>query len=104
MIAIAPLTQMTPFRHSVRLRPNAVNMRKHNVILGSLPALVLFAALTVAQTAEPKHEPDVLYVPTTEEAAPALAAEISQVSWTERLPSCKGSAAQAAAPLPSLRA
>jgi SAM-dependent methyltransferase len=47
-------------------------MRKHNVILGSLPALVLFASLTLAQTAQPKHEPDVPYVPTTEEAVKAM--------------------------------
>src|SRR5260370_34438439 len=47
-------------------------MRKHHVILGSLPALVLFGSLTVAQTAQPKHEPDVPYVPTTEEAVKAM--------------------------------
>src|SRR5260370_3756535 len=47
-------------------------MRKHHVILGSLPALVLFGSLTVAQTAQPKHEPDVTYVPTTEEAVKAM--------------------------------
>jgi SAM-dependent methyltransferase len=47
-------------------------MRKHNVILGGLPALILFASLTVAQTAQPKHELDVPYVPTTEEAVKAM--------------------------------
>jgi cyclopropane fatty-acyl-phospholipid synthase-like methyltransferase len=47
-------------------------MRKHHVILGSLPALVLFGSLAVAQTAQPKHEPDVPYVPTTEEAVKAM--------------------------------
>src|SRR5215469_9951845 len=49
-----------------------VTMRKHSVILGNLLALVLFASLTVAQTAQPKHEPDVPYVPTTEEAVKAM--------------------------------
>jgi SAM-dependent methyltransferase len=47
-------------------------MGKHKVILGSLSAVVLFASLTVAQTAQPKHEPDVPYVPTTEEAVKAM--------------------------------
>ena len=47
-------------------------MRKHNVILGSLSALVLVASLTLAQTAQPKHAPDVPYVPTTEEAVKAM--------------------------------
>jgi SAM-dependent methyltransferase len=47
-------------------------MRKHNVILGGLSALVLFASFAVAQTAQPKHEPDVPYVPTTEKAVKAM--------------------------------
>jgi SAM-dependent methyltransferase len=47
-------------------------MRKPNVILGSLAAMVLFAFLATAQTARPKHEPDVPYVPTTEEAVKAM--------------------------------
>jgi SAM-dependent methyltransferase len=33
-----------------------------------LAVLVFFTSLAVAQTAQPKHEPDVPYVPTTEEA------------------------------------
>jgi predicted RNA methylase len=47
-------------------------MRKHSMILGSLTALVLFTSIAVAQTAQPKHEPDVPYVPTTEEAVKAM--------------------------------
>jgi hypothetical protein len=47
-------------------------MRKRNLIVGSLSALVLFASLVVAQTAQPKHELDVPYVPTTEEAVKAM--------------------------------
>jgi predicted RNA methylase len=46
-------------------------MRKRNLIVGRLSALVL-AFLVVAQTAQPKHEPDVPYVPTTEEAVKAM--------------------------------
>jgi SAM-dependent methyltransferase len=47
-------------------------MRKYHIVLGSLAALVLFGSLAVAQTAQPKHEPDVPYVPTTEEAVTAM--------------------------------
>ena len=48
-------------------------MRTHNPILyHSFAALVLFTSLTVAQTSQPKHEPDVPYVPTTEEAVKAM--------------------------------
>ena len=45
-------------------------MRKHNPILrGSFGTLVLLASFAVAQ---PKHEPDVPYLPTTEEAVNAM--------------------------------
>jgi SAM-dependent methyltransferase len=45
-------------------------MRKHNPNLCcSLAVLVLFTSLAVAQ---PKHDPDVPYVPTTEEAVKAM--------------------------------
>jgi SAM-dependent methyltransferase len=48
-------------------------MRNHNPNLCcSLAVLVLFTSLAVAQTAQPKHEPDVPYVPTTEEAVKAM--------------------------------
>jgi SAM-dependent methyltransferase len=48
-------------------------MRKHNPnFCGSLAVLVLFTSLAVAQTAQPKHDPDVPYVPTTEEAVKAM--------------------------------
>jgi predicted RNA methylase len=48
-------------------------MRKHNPIPRySFAALVLFTSLAVAQTAQPKHELDVPYVPTTEEAVKAM--------------------------------
>jgi SAM-dependent methyltransferase len=48
-------------------------MRKHNPIFcGSFAVLVLFASLATAQTRQPKHDPDVPYVPTTEEAVKAM--------------------------------
>jgi ribosomal protein L11 methylase PrmA len=48
-------------------------MRKHKSNLCcSLAGLVLFTSLAAAQTAQPKHEPDVPYVPTTEEAVKAM--------------------------------
>jgi SAM-dependent methyltransferase len=48
-------------------------MRNHNPILcGSFAALALFTSLAVAQSTQPKHEPDVPYVPTTEEAVKAM--------------------------------
>jgi len=48
-------------------------MRKHNPNLCcSLAVLVLFTSLAVAQTAQLKHDPDVPYVPTTEEAVTAM--------------------------------
>jgi len=45
-------------------------MRVHRV--GSFAILVLFASLAVAQTSRPKHQVDVPYVPTTEEAVKAM--------------------------------
>jgi SAM-dependent methyltransferase len=48
-------------------------MRNHKAILcGSFAALVLFTSLAVAQTSQPKHQVDVPYVPTTEEAVKAM--------------------------------
>ena len=48
-------------------------MRKHNpIIFGSFTVWVLFTFIAIAQTAQPKHEPDVPYVPTTEEAVKAM--------------------------------
>ena len=48
-------------------------MRKQNRIpRRSFAVLVLFTSLAVAQTAQPKHDPDVPYVPTTEEAVKAM--------------------------------
>src|SRR3979490_40655 len=47
-------------------------MRKHNTILCSFAALVLFTSLAVAQTTPPKHQLDVPYVPPTEEAVKAM--------------------------------
>jgi SAM-dependent methyltransferase len=47
-------------------------MRFHKVSLRSFAALVLFASFTVAQTSQPKHQLDVPYVPTTEEAVKAM--------------------------------
>jgi len=47
-------------------------MRKLDTILGSFAVLVLFTSLAGAQTAQPKHELDVPYVPTTDEAVKAM--------------------------------
>jgi hypothetical protein len=48
-------------------------MLNHNPALySSFAALALFTSLAVAQTSQPKHEPDVPYVPTTEEAVKAM--------------------------------
>ncbi len=47
-------------------------MRFHKVGVRSFAALVLFTAFTVAQTSPPKHQLDVPYVPTTEEAVKAM--------------------------------
>ena len=47
-------------------------MRFHKVSLRSFAALVLFASFTVAQTSQSKHQLDVPYVPTTEEAVKAM--------------------------------
>lgn len=46
-------------------------MRLHTMVL-SLALLVLLAPLTLPQTAPPKHQLDVPYVPTTEEAVKAM--------------------------------
>ena len=47
-------------------------MRFHKLTVCSLALLVLFTSLTVAQTRQPKHQVDVPYVPTTEEAVKAM--------------------------------
>jgi predicted RNA methylase len=47
-------------------------MRKNHTILCGSAALVLFTSLAVAQTSQPKHDLDVPYVPTTEEAVKAM--------------------------------
>src|SRR5437016_3826982 len=47
-------------------------MRFHKSTVRSFAALVLFASLAVAQTSQPKHQLDVPYVPTTEEAVKAM--------------------------------
>jgi len=47
-------------------------MSFHKVSLRSFAALVLFASFTVAQTSQSKHQLDVPYVPTTEEAVKAM--------------------------------
>jgi SAM-dependent methyltransferase len=47
-------------------------MRNHKPILRGVLALVLFTSFAAAQTAQPKHAPDVPYVPTTEEAVKAM--------------------------------
>ena len=47
-------------------------MRNHKPILRGVLALVLFTSLAAAQTAQPKHAPDVPYVPTTEAAVKAM--------------------------------
>ena len=47
-------------------------MRFHKMTVRSFAALVLFASFAVAQTSQPKHQLDVPYVPTTEEAVKAM--------------------------------
>ena len=48
-------------------------MRKHNLMFcGSFALLALFGSLATAQSSQPKHEPDVPYVPTTKEAVKAM--------------------------------
>jgi len=47
-------------------------MRFHKIGVRSFAALVLFAAFSAAQTSQPKHQLDVPYVPTTEEAVTAM--------------------------------
>ena len=47
-------------------------MRFHKLTVCSLAALFLFTSLTVAQTRQTKHQVDVPYVPTTEEAVKAM--------------------------------
>jgi 2-polyprenyl-3-methyl-5-hydroxy-6-metoxy-1,4-benzoquinol methylase len=65
----APLHYLLERRE--RIRPET--MRNHNTNLCcSLAALVLFTSLAIAQTAQPKHEPDVPYVPTAEEEVKAM--------------------------------
>jgi precorrin-6B methylase 2 len=46
-------------------------MRKTTICYSSV-LLILFLSLAVAQTSQPKHEPDVPFVPTTEEAVKAM--------------------------------
>ena len=58
-------------------------MRNHNTILcGSFAALALFTSLAVAQTSRPKHQVDVPYVPTTEEAVKAML-KLAEVKKTD---------------------
>jgi SAM-dependent methyltransferase len=48
-------------------------MRNDNLIVRfGFSALVLFTSLAAAQTSQPKHDPDVPYVPTTEDAVKAM--------------------------------
>ena len=47
-------------------------MRFHKWTVGSLAVLVLFVSVAVAQISRPKHQVDVPYVPTTEEAVKAM--------------------------------
>lgn len=47
-------------------------MRNRNRIVCTVAALALFTSFAVAQTSQPKHDPDVPYVPTTEEAVKAM--------------------------------
>jgi hypothetical protein len=42
------------------------------ILRRNFTVLVLFTSLAVSQTAQPKHEPDVPYLPTTEEAVKAM--------------------------------
>ena len=61
-------------------------MRNHNTILFSrFAALILFTSLAVAQTtqpSQPKHQLDVPYVPTTEEAVKAML-KLAEVKKTD---------------------
>jgi hypothetical protein len=47
-------------------------MRFHKLTVSSLAILALFTSLAAAQTSRPKHQVDVPYVPTTEEAVKAM--------------------------------
>jgi precorrin-6B methylase 2 len=47
-------------------------MRFHRLTVLNFAVLVLFTSLAVAQTTQPKHQLDVPYVPTTEEAVKAM--------------------------------
>jgi precorrin-6B methylase 2 len=47
-------------------------LRFHQLTACSFTALVLFTSVAVAQTSQPKHQLDVPYVPTTEEAVKAM--------------------------------
>src|SRR5690349_24262042 len=47
-------------------------MRFHKLTVCSFALLVLFTSLAVAQNSQPKHQLDVPYVPTTEEAVKAM--------------------------------
>ena len=47
-------------------------MRFHKLTVLRFAVLVLFTTLAVAQTSQPKHQLDVPYVPTTEEAVKAM--------------------------------
>ena len=47
-------------------------MRFHKLTVCGFAVLVLFTSLAVAQTSPPKHQLDVPYVPTTEEAVKAM--------------------------------
>src|ERR1700736_1731857 len=47
-------------------------MRFHKITVRGFAALGVFASLALAQTSKPKHQVDVPYVPTTEEAVKAM--------------------------------
>lgn len=47
-------------------------MRFHGLTVGSFALLASFTVLAVAQNSHPKHQVDVPYVPTTEEAVKAM--------------------------------
>lgn len=47
-------------------------MRFHKLTVCSFALSVVFGSLVLAQTSQPKHDPDVPYVPTTEEAVKAM--------------------------------
>lgn len=47
-------------------------MRFHKLSVCSFALLIVFTSLAVAQTSQPKHPPDVPYVPTTEEAVKVM--------------------------------